>query len=286
MTDRKDAGARERPVSRRRLLGRLARAGTLGAGAAVLGGAVMAEPALAGTDGDVVLGADGQMTAGTTGVVTSAVNGLHGQSSAQNGRGVYGYGNVGVFGGGALNGVEGHTSNDIASGVYGQNDGAGYGAAGRANNGTGVLGDTHGGVGVRGIATSGTGIFGHSDSATGIYGEASGTTSTTYGVHGHSVSAGGAAVLAENLGGTGLQVMGKARFSSSGRATIAAGDRSVTLVNKHLTKESFVLATLQKNVAGDVWIKAAVPDATAHSLTIFLNAPAPSVMPVAWFVLN
>ena len=46
----------------------------------------------------------------------------------------------------SANGVYGHASNSDASGVYGQNDGTGYGVAGRANNGTGVLGDSRGGT--------------------------------------------------------------------------------------------------------------------------------------------
>ena len=42
----------------------------------------------------------------------------------------------------------GHASNSAASGVYGQNDGTGFGVAGRASSGTGVLGDSANGVGV------------------------------------------------------------------------------------------------------------------------------------------
>ncbi len=312
MTDRKDGAAREEPVSRRRLLGGLARAGAIGAGAAVLGGAVTAEPALAGTDGDVVLGVNYQSTTYTTGVLCSGagVAALLGQGDEASGTGVNGHGHVGVvgdgtygvigngvqidpvsvgvYGSGSTNGVEGRSSNNIASGVYGQNDGTGYGVAWRSGNGTGVLGDTVGGVGVRGTATSGTGIFGHSDSTKGIYGEVTGTTGTTYGVHARSASTAGAAVLAQNTkpDGTGLQVIGKSKFSRSGKLTIAAGTTSITKTGIPLTASSFVLATLQRVFAGDVWIKAAVPNVAGSSITIYLNKTVPANTPVAWFVVN
>jgi len=51
-----------------------------------------------------------------------------------------------VHGEGATNGVSGRTSNSTASGVYGQNDGTGFGVAGRAVNGTGVLADSANGT--------------------------------------------------------------------------------------------------------------------------------------------
>ena len=141
---------------------------------------------------------------------------------------------------------------------------------------TAATGSTYG-VQARSASTAGRGVFG----------EATSTVGTTYGVHGRSKSAGGAAVLAENLaGGTGLKVIGKARFNHSGVATIAAAASSVTVVAKDITKESFVLATLQTNVPGDVWIKAAVPDVAGLSITIYLNAIVPTATPVAWFVVN
>jgi hypothetical protein len=42
----------------------------------------------------------------------------------------------------------GHANNTSGSGVYGQNDGAGYGVAGRASGGIGTLGDSADGIGV------------------------------------------------------------------------------------------------------------------------------------------
>jgi hypothetical protein len=71
----------------------------------------------------------------------------------------------GVFGVSARrNGVEGQSSSSMASGVYGENDGGGFGTAGRSSGGVtsaGVLGDNTGfGAGVLGISASGyAGVF-------------------------------------------------------------------------------------------------------------------------------
>ncbi len=124
-----------------------------------------ATPAQAGTDGDVVLGVDGQSAGYTTGVTTAGY-GLHGRSTAsagvfgEGGRygvlgqgspyGVYGVGDTGVYGLGLNgNGVFGQTSVNFASGVYGQNDGTGYGVAGRSNDGTGVLAESANGTALK-----------------------------------------------------------------------------------------------------------------------------------------
>src|SRR6266511_4222653 len=90
-------------------------------------------------------------------------NGVYGNGGTN---GVYGYGPIGVYGDGGTygvkgngdtgvfglgyngNGVFGQTSVNIASGVYGQNDGTGYGVAGRAAGGIGTLGDSANGIGV------------------------------------------------------------------------------------------------------------------------------------------
>jgi hypothetical protein len=79
------------------------------------------------------------------GPVSTGINGT-GNKYGVRGNGVVDPKSVGVFGTGELNGVEGHTANDMASGVYGQNDGSGYGVAGRAQSGTGVLAESANGV--------------------------------------------------------------------------------------------------------------------------------------------
>ena len=92
-----------------------------------------------------------QFGGGSYGVEGSAVNtgvfgagGTYGvEGSSDTGTGVVGY----TFAEGQ-NGVYGHAGNTGGSGVYGQNDGAGYGVAGRASGGTGTLGDSANGIGV------------------------------------------------------------------------------------------------------------------------------------------
>ncbi|MFN2445053.1 MAG: hypothetical protein ABR606_05650 [Vicinamibacterales bacterium] len=62
---------------------------------------------------------------------------------------------------GAINGVFGISANVHASGVYGENNGGGWGVAGRTNgaNRAGVFGDNTGsGIGVLGASASGIGV--------------------------------------------------------------------------------------------------------------------------------
>ncbi len=136
-----------------------------------------ATPAQAGSDGDVVLGVDFQSTSGVTGVTTTGYYGLRGKSTFDGGSGVFGQsdygvgvagvgdygvagngdtygvrgsGGTGVYGFGYKeNGVFGLTSVNFASGVYGQNDGTGYGVAGRSNDGTGVLAESANGTALK-----------------------------------------------------------------------------------------------------------------------------------------
>jgi hypothetical protein len=74
----------------------------------------------------------------------------------------------GVFGQtnsiGPHNGVYGSASNAVGSGVYGQNDGTGFGVAGRAVGGTGVLADSANGTALQvtgrtKFSTSGTAVI-------------------------------------------------------------------------------------------------------------------------------
>jgi hypothetical protein len=82
-------------------------------------------------------------TGGTYGVwgSTTAGTGVYGNTYAENQNGVYG-----------------HASNTTGSGVYGQNDGAGYGVAGRASGGIGTLGDSANGIGVWANSQNGTAL--------------------------------------------------------------------------------------------------------------------------------
>ncbi len=71
--------------------------------------------------------------------------GVLGQVGGTGGTGTGVYGNTTADG---QNGVYGHAANTSGSGVYGQNDGTGFGVAGRASGGTGTLGDSANGTGV------------------------------------------------------------------------------------------------------------------------------------------
>ena len=238
------------PVSRRRLLSKLARAGVVGAGAAVLGGTVMAEPALAGTDGDLVLGVSGQQTQTRTGIDAGGASIGFEVFTGLDAIGVYGIGGVaGVKGeSGAVAGSSGvlGTSNGAGtSGVYGyiNNQQTGHGVIGRADLGVGVLGDS------------------------------------TYGV----------GVDATSANDTALRVTGKAQFSRSGTTTIAGTSSSpksfVTIPNVALASSSFIIATSQKNVAG-VWVTAAVPNVSDGTITIHLNKAVTHNYAVGWMVIE
>src|SRR5438067_2342702 len=77
MATETDADAAEARSSRRKLLAGLA----AGAGIVTAETLVQVKPALAGSDGYVVLGVDIQLTAGTTGVSSNAVTVLHGRGT-------------------------------------------------------------------------------------------------------------------------------------------------------------------------------------------------------------
>ena len=114
-------------------------------------------------------------------------------------------GQNGLIGRGVTNGIAGFSPNSTASGVYGENDGTGYGVAGRATN-----------------ASGGTGVLGDAPNA-----------------------ANGVGVEADSASGTALRVKGKATFSTAGTAVIASGRKSVTVSLAGVTTTDFVLATVQ-----------------------------------------
>jgi hypothetical protein len=102
----------------------------------------------------------------------------------------------------------------------------------------------------------------------GVYGQTGGPGS---GLDGTTESASAIGVLAENsAGGTALKVSGRAEFSRSDVATVAAGSESVKVTGMPLTPGSMVLATVQQTSGGS-YVKAAVPDPGSSSLSIYLN---------------
>jgi hypothetical protein len=112
-------------------------------------------------------------------------------------------------------GLQGTSSDGVASGVYGQNDGGGYGVAGRSTSGGAVLGESTSGEGVRGTSSSSTGVHGLSTSGTGILGD----SGSWIGVWGSSSS--GTGVYASSTSGTGV-------LGTSGSGVGIAGYSSAT----------------------------------------------------------
>jgi hypothetical protein len=209
----------------------------------------------------------------TAGVMPAA--GVSG--SSETGRGVYGEsagheGVLGVSGSGngvlglsrSLNGVQGRSDSPAASGVYGENNGGGWGVAGRAGGpqaavwgdhtglgmgtgvrgtgSTGVSGESSqvGGVGVMGMNNAGTtnafGVFGASPVGVGVRGD----TFTGDGVLGRTAS--GNAVHGVNLG-SGLAGRFDGNVQVNGTLTKFAGffliDHPLDPANKYL-RHSFV----------------------------------------------
>jgi hypothetical protein len=237
--------------------------------------------------GSGVYGENDGSGAGVQGLsyASSGVKGLGGPY------GVIGEGETGIYGyGNKVNGVFGETGVDTASGVYGQNNGTGYGVAGRATSGTGVLGDGTMGISGQGAITgvkgtsqgAGDGVDGEANNSccSGVYGVNNGTGN---GVAGRADT--GTGVLAASTSGIALKVDGKAQFSRSGKAAVSSGQSSIVVQNVALTSKSLVLATPQKSVAG-VFVQGAVPNVSAHTVTISLSNTVGASYPVAWMVVE
>lgn len=98
------------------------------------------------------------------------------------------------------------------------------------------------------------------------------------------------AIIVDDSGGVtidspSIQIDGVAAFSRSGVMTVPAGAGSATVRGVDLTGNSFAVATLQDNIPG-LFVRAAVPNPAARSITIYLDRPAPQAARVAWFVLG
>ena len=117
------------------------------------------------------------------------------------------------------------------------------------------------------------------DGFVGVYGYGSN------GVVGEANTASGAGVTAYGLGANdlALDVVGKVRFSRSGRTSVAAGHSTKTVSLAGVSSSSRVFAVLHSNRSGR-YVRAVVP--TTGSFKIYLNATVSSSTYVAWFVLN
>jgi hypothetical protein len=200
---------------------------------------------------------------GTAGLGSQGCMGA-GSGEAANGTGVIGQaGLTGGSGGGNNTGVAGIGSG-TGAGVTGKGGSSGIGVVG--------TGGSSGGAGVAGTGgTGGTGVVGTGGSSGGA------------GVAG----TGGIGVLAQasGTGVTALDVHGPAVFSRSGTPTVAAGKSSATVTGVALTAASLVLAVVQQNLSG-VYVRAAVPNVTGSSFTVYLSKAPTASAKVGWFVVN
>ncbi len=105
---------------------------------------------------------------------------------------------------------------------------------------------------------------------------------------GKVVPAGGAVSAAGNAAA--LTVQGVAKFTRSGIAIVSATFNSVVVnVAGGLTATSHVLATMQTHLpSGTPRVLAVVPNPATGKITIYLDAPVPSMktVTIAWFVFG
>ena len=151
-----------------------------------------------------------------------------------------------------------------------------------ASGAPGILGQ--GPIGVRGESAGSVGVHGTTtnDAGSGVMGvNLAGSFSGGSGVVGIAHDNIGVSAISNN--GTALAVDGVAVFTRSGRVTVPAGSKRVT-VSVELGTGSMVLATVQEK--GRPGVAAAVPNAAADTFTIFLTRRTTNPAVVAWFVLT
>jgi len=164
---------------------------------------------------------------------------------------------VGVLG---FAGGDGPSNMPPNAGVYGWSTAEGIAVS------MGVLG--------RSTAPVGYGVFGTSNKGTGVQGITEDGTAVSA-----TVGSGGS--------GRALAVNGRALFTSSGIATVGAGNaQKVVDPGISLTATSKVLATVMGNPGGTIVLKRVIVDAAADTFTIVLTGNAANATDVAWFVLD
>jgi hypothetical protein len=190
---------------------------------------------------------------GGTALVAEGGVGINAVGMREEGLRAYSYKSNGIHSFGKINGIEGKSNNHDASGVYGENNGGGWGIAGRTTSGAdraGVLGENmSAGMGVMGTSGSGIGVF-----------------------------------ATAGPDGIALHVDGIAKFKRSGLGIISAGSASVTIQTQFLTNDTLILATLQQDRPG-IFVRAALKNAH-FAFTIYLNQSVTTDTTVAWMLLN
>jgi hypothetical protein len=141
-----------------------------------------------------------------------------------------------------------------------------------------------------GYAVRGSGLYIGGNFVGGAYGV---TADSTYGVGLKASTYSGTAIVAEGRfpeeGGVAIKVLGRARFSRSGRVIVPRGWSSATVMGIPLTEESLVLATVQLGSAAtssENFVTSVAVDVDSDSFTVRLRKAAKDDTTVAWFVAN
>lgn len=251
---------------------------------AAVAGYLDAAPTLPPPDGTAVYGNSQPVPTGV------AVWGQAAVTPTSSSAGVYGEGDVGVFGagvggygaiGGAYAdgvGLYGSASNSLIPGVYG-----GAGVIGQADaGGTAIVGFT--GLSEL-LPTKNCGVYGRADTG-GVNGRGMvGSSNAGQGILGQTVTGIAIRAYCGNNTGVALNVTGKATFDRSGKLTIGATATTVTKTGIGLTAASFILATLQTNVTG-LFVQSVVTNVAGSSFTIRLNKAPGVTVSVAWLAVS
>ena len=176
---------------------------------------------------------------------------------------------------GGDHGLIGRSRGSEFAGLWGINQSA---------NGLGVRGNGGpGGTGVKGLnqGSTGIGVHGiHSGTGSAVYGEATGSGVA---VNGDTVN--GIGVRANSTNGTALAVLGRARFSNSGKVSFVQGQSLHTVHGYPVEADTIVVATIQGNVAG-TWVRGVSVSTANDTFTIRLNKAAPKALSVGYFIVN
>jgi hypothetical protein len=126
-----------------------------------------------------------------------------------------------------------------------------------------------------------------SPQGTGVYGYSQATSGFAVGVQAITDSADGAGLYATGVG-IALWAKGRVRLEkSSGKATIAAGTKSVVVTpGIDLTAATHIIATLNGSPGGTTTVQRVAINTVTDKFTIFLTANTINAVKVAWLVLS
>jgi hypothetical protein len=270
------------PRSRRAVL-----AAALGGLGAVIASRFASPDAIRAANGDAVTVGNAFTGTAPTSLTSTAATGAAVEGHSGTGTGVWATsddntpstfvsgnrtGLVGI--GGAATGIAASTDE---TGVYGFSD--------VSANAAGIWGDTFDGTGV--IGTGFWGVYGNGQ--VGVFGDVFSGGTGVYGFVGDVIAPAptpgvGVEARANTTAETALNVIGKAKFSRSGRGRVLGGHSSRVVTLAGVVKDSsYVIATLQTNRPG-VYIQSVV---TANgSFTVNLNKSVPGFTYFGYLVIN